>query len=134
MHKKSFTCLALIHVQLMQMLHGSIAVEGYCAPAEKRYFQINDGQTEQERSQDNCSRKGAKMPETVQIRRSAFHLFGEDLSAWLYAAMRRFADYRLYRRSVSELYDLSVRELADLGLHRGEIRRVAYETVYGQRP
>lgn len=46
MPKKSFSCLALTHEPLMQMLHGSIALEGYCARAEKRYFQFNDGQNE----------------------------------------------------------------------------------------
>ena len=74
------------------------------------------------------------MPDTVQIRRSAMHVLGDDVSAWLYRAMRRFEDYRLYRRSVSEMSDLSARELADLGLHRSEIKRVAHETIYGQRP
>ncbi|MGI3211332.1 DUF1127 domain-containing protein [Roseovarius tibetensis] len=79
-------------------------------------------------------RKDVKMPHTVQMRRSAMHVLGEDLSAAIYTAMRRVADYRTYRRSVSELSDLSARELADLGMHRSEIRRVAYETVYGQQP
>jgi uncharacterized protein YjiS (DUF1127 family) len=74
------------------------------------------------------------MSDTVHTSRLAFHPLGEDLSAWLYGLALRFADHRLFRRSVSELYDLSIRELADLGLHRGEIKRVAYETVYGQRP
>lgn len=78
-------------------------------------------------------RKDVKMPNTVQIRRSAMHVLGEDMNAWLYAAIRQLKDYRLYRRSVRELSDLSLRELADLGLHRSEIKRVAYETVYGHR-
>lgn len=74
------------------------------------------------------------MSDTVQMRRSAMHVLGEDLSAWLYRAIRRVDDYRLYRRSVSEMSDLSGRELADLGLHRSEIKRVAHETIYGRRP
>lgn len=73
------------------------------------------------------------MPDTVQIRRPALHVLGEDVSGWLHTARRRFADYRVYRRSINELADLSSRELADLGLHRSEIKRIAYETVYGQR-
>ena len=79
-------------------------------------------------------RKDVTMSDTVQIRRPALHVLGDDLSAWLYTAMRRFEDHRLYRRSVRELSDLSTRELADLGLHRSEIKRVAHETVYGRRP
>ncbi len=73
------------------------------------------------------------MPNTVHIRRSALHVLGEEVSACFDTARRRFADYRVYRRSINELSDLSSRELADLGLHRSEIKRIAYETVYGQR-
>ena len=43
---------------------------------------------------------------------------------------QRFARYRLYRRTLSELASMSNRELADLGLHRSEIRRVAYHAAY----
>ncbi|WP_297772487.1 DUF1127 domain-containing protein [uncultured Roseovarius sp.] len=71
---------------------------------------------------------------TTEIHRSAVQVLGEDVSAAIYAAMRRIADYRTYRQTVNELSVLSTRDLADLGLHRGEIRRVAYETVYGNRP
>lgn len=73
------------------------------------------------------------MPKTVHMRRSDMHFLGEDLSAWLHTVLHRLSDYRTYCRSVSELSDLSARELADLGLHRSEIRRVAHETVYGRR-
>ena len=41
-----------------------------------------------------------------------------------------FAKYRLYRRTLAELQGLSGRELADLGLNRTEIRRVAYFAAY----
>lgn len=37
-----------------------------------------------------------------------------------------------YRRTMRELSDLSNRELADLGLHRSGIRRVALESAYGK--
>ncbi|MGR3435986.1 MAG: DUF1127 domain-containing protein [Shimia sp.] len=42
----------------------------------------------------------------------------------------RYAKYRLYRQTVTALGELSNRELADLGLTRGEIRSVARETAY----
>lgn len=38
----------------------------------------------------------------------------------------------IYRRSVSELSGLSDRELADIGMHRSQIRRVALETSRGE--
>ena len=71
---------------------------------------------------------------TTEIHRSATQVLGEDLSAAIYAALQRTADYRTYRQTINELSRLGTRELADLGLHRGEIRRVAHETVYGTRP
>ena len=97
-------------------------------------FNSTKGTTKRNALLNEDVRKDVKMPDTVQIRRSALHVLEEDLGVWLYTAMRRFEDYRLYRRSVSELSELSMSELADLGLHRSEIKRVAYETVYGQRP
>jgi uncharacterized protein YjiS (DUF1127 family) len=38
---------------------------------------------------------------------------------------------RVYKTTLAELGALSGRELADLGLHRAMIRRVAYEAAYG---
>ncbi|AWZ22536.1 conserved hypothetical protein [Roseovarius sp. EC-HK134] len=73
------------------------------------------------------------MPTTLNTSRSATAVLGEDLSAAVYAAMQRFVNYRTYRRTVNELSQLSAHDLADLGLHRSEIRRVAHETVYGHR-
>lgn len=42
----------------------------------------------------------------------------------------RYARWRLYRRTLSEMAGLSNRELADLGLHRSELKRVAFMAVY----
>lgn len=42
----------------------------------------------------------------------------------------RFAQHRVYRETMNELQGLSSRELADLGLHRSEVRRVAYHAAY----
>ncbi|NOD92251.1 DUF1127 domain-containing protein [Ruegeria sp. HKCCD4884] len=44
-------------------------------------------------------------------------------------AKTRFARYRMYRQTVNELSYLSNRELADLGLHRSMIRRVAMQAA-----
>lgn len=45
---------------------------------------------------------------------------------------QRFADFRLFQRSITELNNLTNRELSDLGLHRGMIRTIAHETVYAK--
>ncbi len=42
----------------------------------------------------------------------------------------KFARYRLYRETLNELSALSNRELADLGLSRSMIRRLAYQAAY----
>lgn len=39
----------------------------------------------------------------------------------------RIARYRVFRQTMSEMGALNNRELADLGLHRSELRRVAYQ-------
>ena len=42
----------------------------------------------------------------------------------------RLARRKVYRQTVNELSALSDRELADLGLNRSEIRRIAYQAAY----
>ncbi|MEL7212393.1 MAG: DUF1127 domain-containing protein [Pseudomonadota bacterium] len=42
----------------------------------------------------------------------------------------RFAAYRKYRKTLSELRTLSTRELNDLGLNRSMLKRVALEATY----
>ncbi len=48
----------------------------------------------------------------------------------LKSATSRVANYRVYRKTVNELSALSARELADLGLNRSMIKRIALEAVY----
>ena len=55
--------------------------------------------------------------------RERLEIFGRSI---LFNYKRR----RLYARTVSELNDLSGRELSDLGLSRSMIRNVAYSAVY----
>lgn len=44
----------------------------------------------------------------------------------------KYALYQEFRKTVSELSDLTNRELADLGLSRSGIKGIALETVYGK--
>jgi uncharacterized protein YjiS (DUF1127 family) len=48
----------------------------------------------------------------------------------LEAAWTKFSNYRMYRKTVNELSALSSRELADLGLNRSMLKRVAYQAAY----
>lgn len=43
---------------------------------------------------------------------------------------RRFSQYKTYRKTVGELEALTERELADLGVHRSQIRGIAYKAAY----
>ena len=57
----------------------------------------------------------------------------DELRHLVLSVKQRMAEQALYRTTVRELSDMSGRELADLGLHRSEIRRVAFDSVYGAR-
>ena len=60
---------------------------------------------------------------------------GAGLFSALRTAVARLAErrakYRMYRETLAELSGLSNRELADLGLHRSMLTRVAYQAAYG---
>ena len=66
----------------------------------------------------------------IQSQRKLKMSFREALETVVQSAMLNFRRRRLYARTVSELNDLSVRELSDLGLSRSMIRHVAYSAVY----
>ena len=50
-------------------------------------------------------------------------------SSMIEAMKTRFIRQRMYRQTVNELSGLSTRELADLGLHRTMIKRVAQQAA-----
>jgi uncharacterized protein YjiS (DUF1127 family) len=54
---------------------------------------------------------------------------GADWLAELSAKLRR---HRIYADTYAELSRLSDRELLDLGLARGDLRRIALENAYGR--
>lgn len=56
-------------------------------------------------------------------------LFGR-IAGWLASVQDKRAKAALYRRTLRELNALSPRDLADLGIHRSMIRRMAYEAAY----
>jgi uncharacterized protein YjiS (DUF1127 family) len=49
------------------------------------------------------------------------------------AARTRFTRYRLYRQTLKELSVLDERQLADLGLTRSMLDRVAFQAAYKMR-
>ncbi len=58
-----------------------------------------------------------------------FDTVSERTGAWIENTKTRYARYRAYRETLNELSGLSSRDLADLGLHRSELRRVAYQAA-----
>ena len=118
----------------MHLLHISIAKLRYCALAAKAYLGFNKDEKNIVENEYNPIRKEPNMAFATDTRRAAAHHLSEDLSVAVYAAMQRITNYRAYRRTIRELSELSSHDLADLGLHRSEIRRVAHESVYGTRP
>ena len=70
------------------------------------------------------------MTQPMVTRYDIAHSMLHDLRTGLDAAVKRVKVYRAYRQTMRELSDLSGHELADLGLHRSEIRRVARDSVY----
>lgn len=68
----------------------------------------------------------------VSSNRTTTASLGARLSEMGKQAAEAFAAWRLYRRTLDELRELSNRELADLGLNRSMLRRAAFEAVYGK--
>lgn len=66
---------------------------------------------------------------------SEIHALNGDITHRIAAAYKsmaaRFASNRVYRQTVSELSELSTRELDDLGISRSMIKRIALEAAYG---
>jgi uncharacterized protein YjiS (DUF1127 family) len=54
----------------------------------------------------------------------------DRLSAFGASLKARHASYKVYRTTLSELQNLGSRELADLGINRSMIKRIAYEAAY----
>lgn len=117
----------------MRLPHGRIVGVGYCASAENRYLQVTKAGGERLAMQNEEKRKGTDMAAATATRPPRSLTLRHDLHPVLRAAIDGVSDWGLYRRTVCELSDLSGRDLADLGLHRREIRRVAHDAVYGAR-
>ncbi|AXQ92899.1 DUF1127 domain-containing protein [Cereibacter azotoformans] len=63
--------------------------------------------------------------------RIGHHGLGDRVSALVASVKLALARRRIYRQTVRELNGLTTRELADLGIHRSMITRVAMEAAYG---
>ncbi|SMX27894.1 hypothetical protein TRP8649_02005 [Pelagimonas phthalicica] len=77
------------------------------------------------------SHKGTmKMAYATHTDTAAQSGLGARVSTLLIDIRARLARRKVYRQTLTELQTLSNRELADLGLNRSIIRRVAYQAAY----
>lgn len=56
----------------------------------------------------------------------------DRLTAFFAASQDARARNAVYRQTVRELNQLTERELADLGIHRSSIQKIAHEAAYGR--
>jgi uncharacterized protein YjiS (DUF1127 family) len=68
----------------------------------------------------------------VSSNRTASTSVAPRLAEMMKQASEAYTAWRLYRRTLNELQGLSVREMADLGLNRSNLRQAAFEAVYGK--
>ncbi len=68
----------------------------------------------------------------VSGNRSATLSIGARLSEIFTGLSEAYAAWRVYRRTLEELQELSTRELDDLGLNRSMLKAAAMEAAYGK--
>ncbi|WP_291239955.1 DUF1127 domain-containing protein [Gemmobacter sp.] len=68
----------------------------------------------------------------VNTTRAAQPAFGDRFAAVLETLRTAMARRAIYRQTVQELRALADKDLADLGIHRSQIRRMALEAAYGK--
>jgi len=81
-------------------------------------------------SDDNNIKRDSLMAYATEIHASHGDIT-HRIAAKLKSAAQRFSNYRVYRKTVSELSALSTRELDDLGISRSMIKRISLEAAYG---
>ncbi|SEN59183.1 protein of unknown function [Gemmobacter aquatilis] len=68
----------------------------------------------------------------VNTSRIAHHGFADRLNTLVVEAKKFVARRAIFKQTQRELNALSARELADLGIHRSMITRLAQEAAYGK--
>jgi len=124
-------CLTLGHFLLCNFCMAEMLIAAIVQAQKDAIFVSTEAEETGFGRESERDRKGKKMAQPMVTRYSTSHAAWSGLHDVANAAMRRIKAHLVYRRTVRELSDLTSRDLADLGLHRSEIRRVARDSVYG---
>ena len=106
----------------MQLLHGSIENPFIVQLQQLPHVRAN--------RQTHSQMRHSKMAYASNTQSAARNGLAARLDAVLIDIRARLARRRVYKQTFAELAQLSDRELADLGLSRSEIRRVAFQAAY----
>lgn len=109
----------------MQMLHSSVELKKDCACAAFAYLCLKRTETH---IFEQSGHSGKMAYETNSIGGGTGVM--TRISALITDYRANAARRKIYRETLRELNALSARDLADLGLNRSEIRRVAYQAAY----
>lgn len=117
----------------MQKMHGRNVHRGIVQAQKDAIFTSTEAEKHGFADESERVRKGKNMARSIFTQYGTARMVWSEFRDGVHAAMQRAADYLAYRRTIRELCDLSGRDLADLGMHHSEIRRVAHDSVYGAR-
>ena len=121
----------------MQMLHSGIVSLGYCARAALGYLTFNRSDHKQRFARENADGVDFGRPEKettmayLSGARTGAVSITDRLGEIFSQASEAYSKWRIYRNTLNELRELGDREIADLGLARSSLRRVALEAAYG---
>jgi len=114
----------------MYFLHGSIASKGIVQLQHLPHLCLNSGTEDTDADMNEVRHR--HMAITTQIFTNAQSGLGTRFNALVEAFQQHRAKRRVFRDTYAELSALSNRDLADLGLARSEISRLAWQAANDQ--
>lgn len=111
----------------MRFLHGSIAHAVIVQSQQLLHLHPNGGANSRDTHQPM---RHGNMAHATEFSTQTQSALGNGFAGLIAAFNARRARRKVFNQTFRELSSLSNRDLADLGLSRGEIRRVAYQAAY----
>ncbi|MEM6595637.1 MAG: DUF1127 domain-containing protein [Pseudomonadota bacterium] len=113
----------------MHFLHGSIDTEFLAAAQQNPKYGSQQKRKAVGRDRPTNSKPNERELDMAYANTTTNTIF-DRVRAIFADLTERAARAKVYRTTLGELKELSNRELADLGIHRSEIKRIAYEAAY----